>query len=473
MRDLSIPNLPSSSCIQLSERIRSYELDEVQFTMLPSFCGLPNEDPLYFMRDFYGVVSYFPLRGLDEDELKLRCFPYTLKDKAKVWFMTLHPNSLATWDDVYDKFMSRYYHPHKTTNLRRMITTFTQLDGEPFHEAWVRFKMLLLDCPHHHFSLDLLIQFFYDGLSLHAQELVDNVAGGTIGVKTALEVFDLFELLETTSRNRIGRVGRGLEVQQRIEVCDVCGNFGHNAINCSMSCDEFSVNQYEHYSSPQAQQVYAPLKYQSMHTSLPQGTPLENFMQDDFKKNDKRIEEIVDSTKKLEGQVEQVVKSSQVNQKGKFLCQTKNVESIMCLNDFDNEISYKDFDDLLSDIGDSFVEEEEFIEETLLNLEGEEEKEDVKEEEVKEEDKPPLPLPMDIMGHTLIVDFLKPLPLCMPLNSLCVYIVGAIISNGKGLRKLLYPWFHVKLEMRFKVGDVQKQGAKGDGVEFNIKVNPP
>ena len=80
------------------------------------------------------------------------------------------------------------------------------------------------------------------------------------------------------------------------------------------------------------------------------------------------------------------------------------------------------------------------------------------------------------MGTTeeiVIVNFLKPFPIHLPTNKVCIYIVGALNSQGKRLKKLFTPWFHVMREGRLKAGGAQKRGAHGDGVELNIKVHPP
>ena len=124
------------SCKQLGEVAHNYELKNVHFTMLLSFYCIPNEDPLIFIRDFYAIVKTFPLQGLIEDQLRMRCFLYTLKDRAKGWHMTRPPNSFASWDGVYDKFMGKFYSHQKTKELRMKIATFGQMQGEPFHEAW-------------------------------------------------------------------------------------------------------------------------------------------------------------------------------------------------------------------------------------------------------------------------------------------------------------------------------------------------
>ena len=74
----------SSSCITLSLVPRNYELKSIHFTMLPSYNGLLLEDPLSFLRVFSTTIQTFPLNVLTEDELRMRCFPYTLKDRAKM-----------------------------------------------------------------------------------------------------------------------------------------------------------------------------------------------------------------------------------------------------------------------------------------------------------------------------------------------------------------------------------------------------
>ena len=105
------------SCIQLGDAARNYELKNVHFTILPSFYDIPNEDPLIFIWDFYAIVQTFPLQGLSEDQLRMRCFPYTLKNRAKAWLMTLPPSSLIIWEAVYDKFISKFYSHQKTIEL--------------------------------------------------------------------------------------------------------------------------------------------------------------------------------------------------------------------------------------------------------------------------------------------------------------------------------------------------------------------
>src|SRR5262249_37762570 len=192
----------SPSSILLDDATRNYELKALHYNMLLSFYGMPNKDLLTFIRDFYATIQTFPLQGLTEDQLRMRCFPYTLKDKAKTWLMTLTPGSLTTWDTVYNRFIGKFYSYQKTAEVRSKIATFAQMEGEPFHEAGERFQSLLIQCPHHHYPLALQNQFFYNGLTQTCQTIVDNVAGGAMWEKSLEETYELYEMLGANSQQK-------------------------------------------------------------------------------------------------------------------------------------------------------------------------------------------------------------------------------------------------------------------------------
>ncbi|CAL9001024.1 unnamed protein product, partial [Prunus brigantina] len=108
MGDLDIPTIPASpSSILLPTAARNYELKSSHLNMLPSFYGLPNEDPLTHIKDIFNAVSSFPLTGVTEDQLRMRVFPYTLKDKAKYWLNSLKPGGsykTKTPEETYELF---------------------------------------------------------------------------------------------------------------------------------------------------------------------------------------------------------------------------------------------------------------------------------------------------------------------------------------------------------------------------------
>ena len=56
--------------------------------------------------------------------LKLKAFPLTLKDKAKIWHNSLRPRTIINWSEMQAKFLKKIFSTHKTNILKRQIYTF-------------------------------------------------------------------------------------------------------------------------------------------------------------------------------------------------------------------------------------------------------------------------------------------------------------------------------------------------------------
>ena len=50
---------------------------------------------------------------MDNDIVKLKLFPFSLRDKAKTWFSSLPRNRIGTWDKCKDAFIAKYFLPLK------------------------------------------------------------------------------------------------------------------------------------------------------------------------------------------------------------------------------------------------------------------------------------------------------------------------------------------------------------------------
>ena len=68
----------------------------------------------------------------DMEFLKLKAFPLTLKDKAKIWLNSLRPRTIRNWGDMQAEFLKKFFNTHKTNSLKREIYTFIALDNEKF-----------------------------------------------------------------------------------------------------------------------------------------------------------------------------------------------------------------------------------------------------------------------------------------------------------------------------------------------------
>ncbi|OMO94318.1 Retrotransposon gag protein [Corchorus capsularis] len=65
--------------------------------------------------------------------------------------------------------------PAQISKVRQRIASFQQRKDEKFYQAWDRFKMLCVNCPHHGITQHILITYFYQGLGVDDQILVDNI----------------------------------------------------------------------------------------------------------------------------------------------------------------------------------------------------------------------------------------------------------------------------------------------------------
>ena len=116
---------------------------------------------------------------MDNDVLKLKLFPFSLRDRAKNWFSSLPRNSINSWNKCKDDFITKYFPPTKIISLRTQIMNFKQLEHEHAAQSWERIKMMLRNCPTHGLNLWMIIQIFYVGLNFVSRNLLDSAAGGT------------------------------------------------------------------------------------------------------------------------------------------------------------------------------------------------------------------------------------------------------------------------------------------------------
>jgi len=123
--------------------------------------------------------------------VKLKLFPFSLRDHAKFWFSSLPCNSIDSWDKCKDAFISKYFPPIKNIFPGNQIMNFKQLEHEHVAQSWERMKLMLRNCPTHGLHIWMIIQFFYARLNFVSRNLLDSAVGGnfmeiTLGESTRL-----------------------------------------------------------------------------------------------------------------------------------------------------------------------------------------------------------------------------------------------------------------------------------------------
>ena len=134
------------------------------------------------------------------DLLKLKAFPLTLKDKAKIWLNSLRPRTIRNWADLQDEFLKKFFSATKTNSLKREIYTYSAYDNEKFYQCWERFMETINACPHHGFDTWMLVNHFYDGMSPSIKQLLETMCGGDFLSKHPDEVMDFLNYLAETSK---------------------------------------------------------------------------------------------------------------------------------------------------------------------------------------------------------------------------------------------------------------------------------
>ena len=122
----------TNSCIRLPEEANQFLMKSEMICLLPVYQGVDSENPYSFTRDFEDVFSAFLSTGSPFHIICMVIFPFALKKKAKIWFHSLAPNSIFTWENMLNEFLNKFFPPSRTNALMRAIQNFSENPGEPF-----------------------------------------------------------------------------------------------------------------------------------------------------------------------------------------------------------------------------------------------------------------------------------------------------------------------------------------------------
>ncbi|GJU22245.1 retrovirus-related pol polyprotein from transposon TNT 1-94 [Tanacetum coccineum] len=150
-----------------------------------TFSGSDHEDANEHIEKVFEIVDLFHIPNITIDQVMLRAFPMSLTGAVSRWLRNKPTGSITTWEDLKNKFLSKYCPPARTAKKMEEINNFQQESDENLYQAWERFKELLMKCPQHYLTEMQEVVLFYNGLDVPTRQILDS--RGAIPSKTAVD----------------------------------------------------------------------------------------------------------------------------------------------------------------------------------------------------------------------------------------------------------------------------------------------
>ena len=85
----------------------------LNLVMNDQFSGTPNEDVASHLNTFMELCDMQKKKDVENNVVKMKLFPFSLRDSAKIWFSSLPRNSIDSWNKCKDAFITKYFSPAK------------------------------------------------------------------------------------------------------------------------------------------------------------------------------------------------------------------------------------------------------------------------------------------------------------------------------------------------------------------------
>ena len=88
------------------------------------FSRNPMKDPNLHLYVFVQLADTLKNDGVNPEAMGLRLFPFSLRDRVRVWLQSLRFNFITTWNEFKKAFLTRYFSLSKTAQLKNQITCY-------------------------------------------------------------------------------------------------------------------------------------------------------------------------------------------------------------------------------------------------------------------------------------------------------------------------------------------------------------
>ncbi|XP_012487845.1 uncharacterized protein LOC105801055 [Gossypium raimondii] len=177
LKQLAAPNLATQPpSITYPTLDRPLKLNSGFLNLLPKFNGLPGEDPYRHINEFIITCSTMQPDGIEEEQIKLRAFPFSLQGLHKA-------------------FLEKFFPASRIGSIRKDICGIKQL---------------------HQISEQLLVQYFYEGLMPQDRGMIDAASRGALVDKTLEQARNLIANM-TQNTQQFGL--RRFDLGKRMDEC--------------------------------------------------------------------------------------------------------------------------------------------------------------------------------------------------------------------------------------------------------------
>ena len=100
------------------------------------FTGHPTENSNEHLGRFLRITNSIKMSGVKPEVIQLQLFPFSLRDMAIIWFNSLPPEFVNTWEELMSAYFSKFFIPSLPSEQRREITNSKHGGNENMYTAW-------------------------------------------------------------------------------------------------------------------------------------------------------------------------------------------------------------------------------------------------------------------------------------------------------------------------------------------------
>ncbi|CAL8163032.1 unnamed protein product [Prunus armeniaca] len=305
LKDFTVPKaLDQPSCIAYLATTTTFEIKSRTIHLLPQFYGKAGDDPHIHIQDFFAVCATMHNGGISDEAIRLRLFPFSLKEGAKEWLYSLPSASITTWTILASKFLAKFFPAQKMNYIRKEIMGVQQLDGESFYEYWDQ-----EDDATHEGGL-------MNKSATQAKEMFENIATNSQQFnyrRAPPKKVGFYEVSASDIGPQIANLTNLVkQLILQAQVCVVCANPGHPTESCPDLYAPVQQNQF-------APQQNAPPPPPGQGKSLEELINSLALSTQDFMQETRQTHtQMSTAIKSLENQVGQIAASLSQREPGKF-----------------------------------------------------------------------------------------------------------------------------------------------------------